>query len=187
MKVSLEECIKRDSERDSSVQVGESVIRRMYNTYLYPKHKLTDNRKILVQDEKLPKCVIVDIDGTLALMNDRNPFDYNAAINDFPNQNMITILNNLKEDIEIIIVSGREKYSLGTLTNWLNKHKVPYSQIFMRNTADHRPDDIVKKEIYEAHFLNKYNIVAVFDDRDKVVRMWRDIGLLCLQVYYGDF
>jgi hypothetical protein len=57
----------------------------------------------------------------------------------------------------------------------------------MRTEGDHRSDDIVKKEIYEKRIAPWYDVVAVFDDRDKVVKMWRDLGLLCCQVYYGDF
>jgi hypothetical protein len=57
----------------------------------------------------------------------------------------------------------------------------------MRTEGDHRSDDIVKKEIYEKRIAPQYDVVIVFDDRDKVVKMWRDLGLLCGQVYYGDF
>ena len=34
---------------------------------------------------------------------------------------------------------------------------------------------------------DKFNILAVFDDRDRVVDMWRSLGLTCLQVAYGKF
>lgn len=45
----------------------------------------------------------------------------------------------------------------------------------------------MKKEIYEAEINGKYYVTAVYDDRDKVVKLWRSIGLFCCQVYYGDF
>ena len=57
----------------------------------------------------------------------------------------------------------------------------------MRSKGDHRSDTEVKKEIYDKYIKDKYNILCVFEDRDKVVKMWRDEGLLCNQVYYGDF
>jgi hypothetical protein len=57
----------------------------------------------------------------------------------------------------------------------------------MRRSGDNRCDSIVKEEIYREHIEGKYNVLAVFDDRDRVVDMWRRLGLLCLQVYYGDF
>lgn len=60
-------------------------------------------------------------------------------------------------------------------------------KLLMRAKGDHRSDDVVKKEIWETKIKPWWDVVAVFDDRDKVVKMWRDLGLLCCQVYYGDF
>jgi hypothetical protein len=57
----------------------------------------------------------------------------------------------------------------------------------MRAAGDKRSDDIVKREIYEQKIAPWRTVVAVFDDRNKVVNMWRELGLLCLQVYPGDF
>jgi hypothetical protein len=57
----------------------------------------------------------------------------------------------------------------------------------MRKSGDLRKDSIVKQEIYEQFILNQYNTAFVLDDRDQVVRVWRDLGLTCLQVVYGDF
>ena len=34
---------------------------------------------------------------------------------------------------------------------------------------------------------DKDKIVCIFDDRSKVVDMWRDNGLTCMQVAPGDF
>jgi hypothetical protein len=60
-------------------------------------------------------------------------------------------------------------------------------KLFMRKTGDIRSDDIVKREIYETHIKPEWNVVCVLDDRQRVVDMWREIGLTCLQVDYGDF
>ena len=59
--------------------------------------------------------------------------------------------------------------------------------IFMRKEGDSRNDGIIKTEIFDEHIKDKFYVCAVFDDRDRVVKAWRDIGLLCLQVNYGDF
>ena len=45
----------------------------------------------------------------------------------------------------------------------------------------------IKKEIYDTYIKDKYYIATVFDDRNKVVDMWRKEGLLCCQVAEGDF
>ena len=58
----------------------------------------------------------------------------------------------------------------------------------MRASGDTRKDSIVKKELYEKHIKNKYYVSFWLDDRNQVVDMVRkELGLLCLQVYYGDF
>ena len=73
---------------------------------------------------------------------------------------------------------------------WLDKN-IAYSEsgwdLIMRSKGDHRSDTEIKKEIYDKYIKDKYNVMCVFEDRDKVVKMWRDEGLLCNQVYYGDF
>jgi predicted kinase len=65
--VPLETCIERDRHRQN--YVGEQVIRKMYRDFLAPKPP------VLVADPILPTAIICDLDGTLALLNGRNPYD----------------------------------------------------------------------------------------------------------------
>jgi hypothetical protein len=57
----------------------------------------------------------------------------------------------------------------------------------MREAGDHRPDWIVKKEIYNNLISKEFDVKLVFDDRQQVVDMWRSIGLTCFQVAEGNF
>lgn len=57
----------------------------------------------------------------------------------------------------------------------------------MRGVDDLRNDAIVKKELAERYILPMYNVRGVFDDRDRVVKMWRELGLTCYQCAYGSF
>lgn len=57
----------------------------------------------------------------------------------------------------------------------------------MRKNNDFRPDEEIKKEIYFDKIINNYNILFILDDRAKVVKMWRELKLTCLQVDDGDF
>ncbi|MFN4151839.1 MAG: AAA family ATPase, partial [Candidatus Sericytochromatia bacterium] len=69
--VPLEECIRRDLKRLKSV--GEKVIRENYNKYLKKiDEKISQNQ---TQNKDLPKAIICDLDGTLAKLNGRNPYD----------------------------------------------------------------------------------------------------------------
>ena len=57
----------------------------------------------------------------------------------------------------------------------------------MRDKGNFEPDEIIKEQIFHKEIEPNYNVLAVFDDRDKVVKMWRNLGLLCNQVYWGNF
>jgi hypothetical protein len=57
----------------------------------------------------------------------------------------------------------------------------------MREAGDKRADDIVKAEIFFRDIAPRWNVKAAIDDRNRVVAMWRSLGLLCLQVAEGDF
>ena len=58
----------------------------------------------------------------------------------------------------------------------------------MRQEGDHRPDDIVKREWLDGMLEDdRRRLVATFDDRDRVVMMWRAAGIPCFQVAPGDF
>lgn len=135
----------------------------------------------------LPKAFIVDIDGTISNGSHRQHFvmntpknwaAYNAAMHlDKPIEPVIDTIKCLALVSSIILCSGRQDENRQVTVEWLAKHGVPYTELFMRKTKDYRDDCIIKKEIYENLILPNYNVVAVFDDRVKVVNMWRSLGL----------
>lgn len=180
--VDVEECIRRDAARENPV--GEKVIRTMDKQMKQSLFKI-DVRKITQQDRSLPKRIIVDIDGTVALMDGRSP--YQPDMTDKPNRPLIDLLQLRYTPKEIIIFTGRQEKDRKVTEEWLLKNGVYYSKLVMRKTNDYRSDQVAKKEMYEEHVKDKYYVEAVFDDRNQVVDMWRELGLLCLQVYYGDF
>lgn len=140
----------------------------------------------------MKKAIICDIDGTLALLEGRNPYNPKTVEHDLLNYPIANILNVYSKqniiDVQIILVSGRyEKFKEQT-NRWLKKHKIENYLLYMRPDNDRRKDVILKKEIYLNNIKGKFEVLFVLDDRDQVVRMWRkDLGLTCLQVEYGDF
>lgn len=177
--VPLMECIERDSKRGDK-SVGAKVIQRMYDKYLKPKEPEWSEDK--------QNCYVFDIDGTLAKMNGRSPYDYTKVNTDVPNHNITMIARILTNiGIQLILVSGREDSCRIQTEIWLANNNIQYSKLFMRKTGDDRNDAIIKREIYENELKNNYNILAVFDDRNRVVDMWRSLGITCLQVDYGNF
>jgi hypothetical protein len=151
-------------------------------------------KRYLRQNEDLPHCILVDIDGTVALKHpDRDIFDYNLVHKDVPNKPVIRTIQKLvfnDPDLLVFFCTGRDGMCHAATRKWLRKH-LPFLnnefQLFMRKENDMREDSVVKKEIYMKHFKNKYHIDCVFDDRNSVVKMWRSLGLLVYQVFDGDF
>ena len=110
---------------------------------------------------------------------------------DKPNWPVIEMAKTLKDaGHRIVIFSGRSKATKEITKEWLNQHGVPFSVLKMRPTGGGfkwMKDDKLKQIWLDDLFPNKDDIICVFDDRDKVVNMWRENGLACFQVAPGDF
>lgn len=182
--IDLEEAIKRDAKREKPV--GEDVIKRMHKQF-YGKR----NQKLeyALQNQELPKAIICDLDGTLAIINNRSPFDGSKCENDLPNTPVINLVKAYKKlGFKILLLSGRQGQYKEQTINWLNKYEVEYDALWMRAEKDSRKDAIIKKELYNDNIKDHYNIEFVLDDRNQVVDLWRlDLKLPCFQVFYGDF
>ncbi len=134
-------------------------------------------------DEKLPWCQIFDLDGTLAIKGDRDIFDFAKVGVDKVNSS-IAYLTTLNDD-DVIILSGRPDICKNETEEWLYKSdQIYYEQLHMRKYRDYRDDTIIKYELFNEHIRGRYNVRFVVDDRPKVCRMWRKLGLTVLQV--GD-
>ena len=151
------------------------------------------------------KSVIFDLDGTLALIDTRRKistkpngkidwdkfFDPKNINLDRPNWPVIDTLNLFRDKgLNIVIFSGRSEITKDATVDWLNKFDVPFDVLKMRPTSKEfkfKSDDKLKEDWLNELFPNKSDIFAVFDDRDKVVKMWRENGLTCFQVADGNF
>ena len=154
------------------------------------------------------KWVIFDLDGTLADIEKRRTkarkpndkidwkvfFDPENIKLDEPNIPVIKMAQSLAETgHKIAIFSGRSNATSRTTRLWLSKHKVPFSILKMRPTSHpwaFMPDEKLKSDWFGNLFANHIDepeVVCVFDDRQKVVDMWRELGLTCMQVAPGNF
>lgn len=179
----VQECVRRNLLRGETVPTD--AIWKMYRQYVQPKIKKVP------YDKNLPDAYIFDIDGTLAHMKNRGPFEWDRVGEDSLDEPVSNILDMIVSgDMgkqHVLIVSGRDICSQMDTEKWLDNNEVCYDKIFMRPNKDMRPDTDVKCEIYENNIKGKYNILGVFDDRDSVVQLWRSLGLKCFQVEYGSF
>lgn len=138
-----------------------------------------------------PGAIIVDIDGTIAFMSlERGPFDWHKVGLDQPN--LITI-HMVKEmagwlKAQTLIVTGRDEVCRDETEEWLNKQGIKYANLFMRPAGDKRKDTVIKQEIYRELIEPKYNVFMAFDDRPRVIKMYREMGVKVIDVGNGvDF
>ncbi|HEX6873524.1 MAG TPA: hypothetical protein VF163_20695 [Micromonosporaceae bacterium] len=136
-----------------------------------------------------PDAILVDIDGTVALRGNRSPYDESKVSGDRPNAPVIAAVRAMHAAGHLVVFcSGRTERCRDDTQKWLADHvAVPYEALLMRTVGDARKDAIVKRELFERHIRNHYRVVAVFDDRNQVVAMWRRLGLVVFQVADGDF
>ena len=132
-------------------------------------------------------------------------FDPNNIETDKPNHPVISTAQLYYDaGYKIMIFSGRNDRSFDATVNWLKKHNVPFHNLVMRPdkfqsksfpiakgnpaTQDMRfmPDEILKKKMLDL-FVDIDDVFMTVDDRQKVVDMWRGLGLTCFQVAPGDF
>jgi predicted kinase len=188
--VPIDECIKRDLLRDASV--GEAVIRKQFNDFLRPDIEAALRVEL---NPELPDCIIVDIDGTLALHTHRGPYQYELCGTDDLNEQVARVVGMYRDEgMGVVICSGREAKTMpdspvdiyDETELWLEKNDVDWDELLMRAEGDMRKDSIVKREFLE-QIITRWNPVLVIDDRDQVVSMWREAGLECWQVAPGAF
>lgn len=176
LEVPLRECIARDAKRDRSV--GEDVIRRMWEQYLKPPPR---------QRTGQPTCVLVDVDGTLALMNGRSPFDWDRVGDDLPNEHVVDLVCWLANRHAIVVLSGRDGSCRDATEKWLRHHlRFTPDGLLMREAGDTRHDWEVKAELL-TQVEQSWDPVLAIDDRQQVVDLWRERGIECWQVASGRF
>lgn len=200
LSVDVEECKRRDLTRvvKGERSVGHDVINSFFTRYVANRKNLPTQAdldevrdlpaQIYVADTSKPRAWLVDIDGTLALMNGRSPYDYARVKEDNINAPVCDIVEAIGHDDLIVLMSGRPESCRDDTEDWLKQHDIWFDHLFMRPTEDKRKDAIVKLELFDTYVRPHFYVKGVFDDRSQVVRVWRDtLGLTCLQVADGQF
>jgi hypothetical protein len=147
----------------------------------------------LPHDPAKTDVVIFDVDGTLAGHGQRHPYDASQYENDPPHAPIIHLAHLLQERYPILVCTGRHEQAVPTTLQWCEKHGVRVHAIFSRRDTDRTPsgqkenDAVVKARIFRDEIHPFYNVHFVVDDRQRVVDMWRWLGLCVLQCGFGDF
>lgn len=198
--VEFEEAIKRDNAR--STTVGYSTIARMHDNFLdflesedahiakfiyshseRPMSRYKAGGTKVKVDNKLTECYVFDIDGTLAEMVNRKPFDWERVGEDSCYTHVAKVLTALRFiGYDIVILSGRDEVCRTETEQWLKENNIEYDALFMRPTGSFEKDTIVKREMLKQDVLPNWNPLGVFDDRPSVCRMWREAGIPVFQL-----
>jgi predicted kinase len=198
----LDECLRRNKARGDAGGrfVPEDVIHSFASRYIR-NGKLPDAPKLEedaasqwrhyepdFKDATKRDAYLFDIDGTLAQMSDRGPFEWHRVGEDTPFTDVLDVLSQLLERNEVVFMSGRDEACRAATRAWITEHTgIEDFDLFMRPAGDMRKDSIVKHELFWKHVEPSYRVRGVFDDRDQVVKMWREMGLRCYQVAPGAF
>ena len=140
--------------------------------------------------------VIFDLDGTLADCSQRvhhvksKPKNWDAFFAgmhlDDPNEASIEICRAMFDrGYRILLCTGRHEISRQITEQWLNRHNIPFHELRMRGNHDKRADIDTKREMLSEEEISQ--VLFAVDDRNGVVKMWRDLGLVCMQCNEGDF
>jgi len=151
----------------------------------------------------LQPAYICDIDGTLSWRPpegaegyppQRGFYEYDRVMEDLYDSDVFNTVGALQQaGAKIIFVSGRPESCREDTTAWINAPEILKcdldNPLYMRTTGDFRPDTIVKRELFDKHIRPEgYHIFGVFDDRNRVVKMWREqLGLTVFHVKDHDF
>lgn len=186
MDTSVEDCVLNDRAREGAGMrfVGAQIIECM--AY---QHGVVDQGP----------CILVDLDGTLADHSYRlnastredGSIDWDTFLEpgrialDAPRQEIIDEVNAYKEEhaCDMIIVSGRSSGYLNIpwinreiTINWLQRHRVNFDRLIMRQHKDYRADEKLKEKFLDS-YIGCDNVLRVWEDRPKVIRMWESRGL----------
>lgn len=142
--------------------------------------------------------VIFDIDGTLADCEHRRHFVttrpknweafHLAADRDTVIEPVAATMRLfLRNASRVVCCSGRMETYRDITERWLLRNALHPHAIYMRAANDTRPDDVIKEELLERILADGFRPTLVFDDRQRVVDMWRRRGLICAQVAEGNF
>lgn len=197
-RVPLEECKRRNHQRENPVPV--EVIDRMHTKYLaalkgkplpHPEadHAEASQWEPWEPSEGLPWVILCDIDGTVAQCGDRDIYDGSKVHLDSLILDVADVVWSFADNagFPVIFMTGRSEEHREATELWLKRHYLDHTALYMRPAGDKRRDDVVKHELFNMHIRGRFNVAAVFDDRNQVVQMWRAIGLRVFQVADGNF
>lgn len=198
--VPLEVCLERNAKREGFARVPDEVIYKMHKNFVRSLDKDSSALASVMNTKPFelrkytgtpgkPKAILVDFDGTLALMDGRGPYEFWRVDEDKVAEHVHTIVKMARAyGHKVIGCSGRDQGVGEAKTRlWMAKHGIVLDDLVMRKPGDKRRDDVVKHDLFWELIAPRFDVEFTLDDRNRVVDTWRAMGIPCLQVAPGDF
>jgi len=206
--VSMSECLHRCNGRENHPTIKDEETARKAVTFFFKNYERVEDdetnkvTRLGWVDSNASKCVVCDLDGTLANVEHRRKYVqvekpekpnwkkfFDTMGEDKVNKWCSELLKNMNDNYFIVYATGRPGDYMDITKKWLDKYNLrfPFHSLFSRLEGDYRKDSIVKEIILEFEIKTRYNILFVVDDRKQVVEKWRQHGYVVLQCDKGDF
>lgn len=141
--------------------------------------------------EKLPECYIFDIDGTVADRGTRSPYDYTKVMDDTVKEDIQTIYKSLRKgssNTRFIFITGRPESCRTDTEKWLYYYGFENDGLIMRPDDNRENNAIFKMNVFKKFIKEVYKVIAVFEDSDRAVEMYRKIcKITAIQVDEGKY
>jgi predicted kinase len=188
-------CIERDVKREDSV--GDIVIKQMARQLQKP-WRLTDEfmNDVTLSPLYVPrfgsrKAILFDLDGTMAKHVSRSPYDYSRVKTDEVHPHIRTMVNGYYDSgYAVFGFSGRPDINnvREDTETWMSDNDIWFHKLYMRPADQLTVNDAdVKQFLFDKYIRDNYDVEVMLDDRNRVVRRMRKLGVNVLQVADGDF
>ena len=131
-------------------------------------------------------AVVLDLDGALCdtssvehLIEDADFATFQeAAVGCPPDPELVEVARQQAAARRaVLIVSGREFIWHDHTLDWLVEHEIPHDAVYLRVVGDYRKDIVIKAEILQQIGADGYRVLEAWDDKPRVVEMWREKGI----------
>jgi hydroxymethylpyrimidine pyrophosphatase-like HAD family hydrolase len=128
------------------------------------------------------KTVIFDLDNTLLIQTNRNPYDWKDLSGDKPIEAMFELMRMYANaGYYIVISTGRPERVRPQTENWLKENGAFYNKLYLNEiprgkTVDHKEKVLIS--IQE----KGYEVIMVFEDDAKCAEMYINHGVLTLSL-----
>lgn len=145
---------------------------------------------------------IVDLDGTISdpthrrhllkpKTDERMDEFYSLCHLDGVHQHVVDTIKCLQQFADVWVWTGRRDDTRDVTLDWLEGDaclSINDDELKMRPYGDRQSDETLKESWLLAMSKDdRERLIAVYEDRSRVVAMWRRNGVPCFQVAPGDF